>query len=499
MKTLNVTARLRDLIDSYDNRELNALYVDSSLATVRSLVVITDIEDISSVAPDTVILLTPDVAQGGWMIAAALRYAWERRACALIAPEQASNNTVIALAKRLSVSFFTTKREIIPLALELAIHIGVAGAGSLTRVQDFVEQIERASHLEDVMEITSVELGGAPVQIESLGTITVASPRQHHTEPSHDGDGVEATAPDKSIQTSRASSPIFPASVTSDLLVTYVAESQQNFAGQLLRAAAPTARGILLEAQLAGIRASLPLISTAALAGITSVEALTEPAVPTLIDGLKWPISGGYQAVCILTQDHESLGSAVHGIWAEETDNCPLARFQDGWIAFLPFSDQNDAESMIERLSDKFEKLHRMGLRVGVSTVHSGPDQAIESVREAWLAARVAGEEVSDTLLRFSGIHSRLIPRIMSKALAERLLSSLYPEFTASPQSAELATAVQAYLNCHGSVSSAATELGVHRNTMQLRLRRAIELGLPLGDPSQLLPTHVILAAAYRQ
>jgi DNA-binding PucR family transcriptional regulator len=62
-----------------------------------------------------------------------------------------------------------------------------------------------------------------------------------------------------------------------------------------------------------------------------------------------------------------------------------------------------------------------------------------------------------------------------------------------SPDREAVVAAVAAFLDHHGSVSLAAAALDVHRNTLQARLGRARELGVPLDNPAELLSVHLIL------
>jgi purine catabolism regulator len=56
---------------------------------------------------------------------------------------------------------------------------------------------------------------------------------------------------------------------------------------------------------------------------------------------------------------------------------------------------------------------------------------------------------------------------------------------SASPESVELMATIRAWLNHHGQVDAAASELGVHRHTVRHRLRRAETLlERSLDDPS---------------
>ena len=62
----------------------------------------------------------------------------------------------------------------------------------------------------------------------------------------------------------------------------------------------------------------------------------------------------------------------------------------------------------------------------------------------------------------------------------------------AAPDRDVIITAVAAFLDHRGSVSLAAKSLNLHRNTLQARLNRARELGVPLDTPSELLSVHLI-------
>ena len=58
---------LRDLTESRALRNLTVLYLSSSTSRVQDLALITDIEEIAAVGPDTVIVLSDRLAMGGWI------------------------------------------------------------------------------------------------------------------------------------------------------------------------------------------------------------------------------------------------------------------------------------------------------------------------------------------------------------------------------------------------------------------------------------------------
>jgi DNA-binding PucR family transcriptional regulator len=60
-------------------------------------------------------------------------------------------------------------------------------------------------------------------------------------------------------------------------------------------------------------------------------------------------------------------------------------------------------------------------------------------------------------------------------------------------------SSVETYLRRFGDVRAAASELGVHPNTLRYRLRRAEELvGIALGDPESRLLVELQLAVLRR-
>jgi hypothetical protein len=66
------------------------------------------------------------------------------------------------------------------------------------------------------------------------------------------------------------------------------------------------------------------------------------------------------------------------------------------------------------------------------------------------------------------------------------------PRLMAAPDRDVIINALAAFLDHRGSVSLAAKSLNLHRNTLQARLNRARELGVPLDIPSELLSVHLI-------
>lgn len=491
-RNLSGPVELRDLLEARSLRDLDVLHLSATTVRVQDLALIADIEEITAVGPDTVIVLSDRAAMGGWMISAALRYAWERRASALIVPEPSITDTAVELARRLDVSLLGTRQDSTRLALDVGLQIGLARAGSIARIQAFTERISRAETLTSAMEAISRELGGRPVRIESSGTVTFSVAGD---------DGPVATR--GAVPAVRVSVPIYLRDRSPDVLAVDAGDHESDYAEQALEAAVPSVRALLNESRLDSILDSLPPLTVASLAGVTRTGFIDAPGREAYEQLIRWPLSGDYVAVCILTGDGERLGPAVHQIWQASFPEMPLARVADGWLAFAQVRGGGAQKRSIAEMRSRFEAVRGLGIRVGVSRRHSSPEKVIDSVREAWIAARLADGGSSDAsggggasgLLVFSEISTRLLDRLLPASLAEQLASVMMPELLADPAADEVMETVVAYLSCRGSVSGAATMLGLHRNTVQARIRRAEELGLSLSDPAEVLPTHMLLAA----
>lgn len=482
-------ARLRDLIEAHALRRLTAVEADPDRGVVRSIVVITEIDDIRAAGPDSMLLLTPALARGGWMISVALRYAWERHAGALVVPEQSFADAVIELAKRLNITLLTTEREIVPLALDLSRHLGETGAGTLTRVQAFAGQLAGAADATEVLRLVSRELRGAEVQLEMRDAPGVAMFRS----PAVPAEAPRSENRDRLARVTARVSP--PTTQPAEILAAYVPKHDQDDAQEVLQAAAPIVRALLAESRLDAFRTSLPTISIAALANSHAASELDEPTIELLVDRAHWAIHGPYAVVCIFAPNVEELGAVVHNHWFGEMADAPLISFSDGWLAFVEHAEGDGGEALRRALRTQFAPLAPLGVRLGVSSTCMGSEQSVDGMREAWLSARLAHAEAP--LVTFEGIDAELLPRLVPREFATQILRSRFPSFMLDGSAASLAEAVTEFLEHQGSIASSSACLGIHRNTLQQRVRRAEQAGLELSDPAQVLPVHMLLRAAF--
>lgn len=484
------SVELKDLTESRLAQELTVLFQSDAPTRVQELALISDIEEISAVRPDTVVLLSNAVSTGGWMVSAALRYAWERRACAVLAPEQAVTEATIELARRLNVALLTSRRDITQLGLDIAIQLGIARAGVVARVQAFSEHISQATSVSELASLISREFGGSRVQVRVSGAITVdIEERSRVAEGTFADDGEIETL---SVDVSHGTAEI-------ELVLIGFGGHTRDYAEQTLRATAPVLRALLHESRLSAILNSLPVMSIASLIGSAATGQIDEPALTSMLhqDDV---VAERYRCICILVADRENVGAAVHQIWQQALPEVPLIAIADGWLAFVPVGDRVSDTDSVAVIRRGFGAVRLLGASIGASAERSGRSELIDGVREAWLSARIGAphDEGGADVLEFSQIPARLLDRLVPHELANRLTSRLFPELLADPSAHEIVEAVVTYLAARGSVSGAAELLGVHRNTIQTRIRRAEELGVPLGSPDAVLSTHMLLASVLR-
>ncbi|GAA1589302.1 helix-turn-helix domain-containing protein [Leucobacter aridicollis] len=487
---------LKDLTESRLASDISVRFQPDAPTRVQELALISDIEEITAVGPDTVVLLSNAVSTGGWMVSAALRYAWERRACAVLAPDHAVTDATVELARRLNVALLTSRRDITQLGLDIAIQLGIARAGVVARIQAFSEHISQAASLSELASLISREFGGSKVQVRVSGAVTVD--REEVPQPS---DGTRAD--DGEIET--LSVDVSHGTADIELVLIGTGGHTRDYAEQTLRAAAPVLRALLHESRLTAILDSLPVMSIASLIGSAAAGQLDEPALALVLreDHI---VADRYRCVCILVADRESAGAAVHQVWQQALPDVPLIAIADGWLAFVPAGERGARPDSVAEIRRGFGAVRLLGASIGASAERAGHGELLDGVREAWLAARIAGpsgvngvaEAIGAEVLEFSEIPARLLDRLVPTELAGRLAGRLFPDLIADPAAHEIVEAVVTYLGARGSVSGAAELLGVHRNTIQTRIRRAEDLGVPLGDPAAVLSTHMLLASLLR-
>lgn len=491
---MNVTpsqpVELGDLLAQPMRCDLTHLHVDAESSTVRSVALIADIEEITSVGPDTIVVLGPGAARGGWMISAALRYAWERRACAVIMPSTSLNPSVVDLAARFHVSLFSTESSATDVALEVATHIGYARAELLSALHRLSREVDQAEDIKRVLSLASAWLHDTAVWIESSGVEVRCAGT--HMNAGAAGNRAVVVVP------SRVSLAINPNDPAAGLIVAEVAPGSQEHARNILEVCITKLRALLAEELFDAFRRSLPPISLASLSG-EATRLPHEPQVSRDDHWSTWQPDSDYLTACIISERGERYGAAIHQLWLTEFRDYPLVQGTEGWLAFIPLRDGITPEQAIERARAVLFQVHLLDLHVGFSQVHTDPGRVKDSIREAWLAARIAEGGTANSIVSYADAPTSLVPNLLPQAIAEEMLGMSFPELAADPHRTELIDLFCAYASHLGSATATATSLGLHRNTVKLRLARLEELGVPITDPGKTLGIHLLVSAARGQ
>ncbi|MCS5721505.1 helix-turn-helix domain-containing protein [Herbiconiux sp. CPCC 203407] len=475
---------MRDLLVAHDSAGLTGHHIPSSAQSVRDIALITRVEQILEVGPDSIVLLAEELALGGWVVSVALRYAWERRAVALIVSEQSFSESVIELARRFGVALFTTSDGIDRTALTLARELGALEAGILSRLDALHSRMLRAASIPEVLSEISQELGDALVQLVVDGIVLVS----HGTRPAE-------PVIVRLVLNLRDRGHRGQEGQHGPDLVAAVAPVQQAFADQALARASTTVRALLLQHELDDLVGAAPLLSFAALSGLREDGAFDDsrseqPALRRLPSGT--PVAAVVLRVADVDQRSARIAPVVTSRWREAFPRVPLARLQSGWFALVPLADPADElDDALQQLADS--GLGDLGAAVGVAHDPHGTEQVTSLLRRAGLAARLA--EPGGPVLDFRRFGLPLLRRLLPAEDALDLALTTYPALLADPHASEIIATVVSYLDCAGSVTAAAEHLGVHRNTVQLRMRHAATLGVTLNHPEQLLSTHLLLSA----
>ncbi|MFF1540602.1 PucR family transcriptional regulator [Microbacterium sp. NPDC058269] len=185
--------------------------------------------------------------------------------------------------------------------------------------------------------------------------------------------------------------------------------------------------------------------------------------------------------------------SAIDG----EAHATTAGRGLSGWLTFPESPDPDRVERAVAALRE----LHLAALRdfavaTGIGSVQGGPEGLATTLDEAGDAARIAASRsatgwfvrvdslgLEQLLLAWTG-NDTFVPA------AESLLAPL------RDGGGELLTTLSAYLDHESGIAATATALGVHRNTVAVRIRRVQELlGIDMSDPEARLALHLACRA----
>ncbi|NUT70424.1 helix-turn-helix domain-containing protein [Pseudarthrobacter sp. C4D7] len=466
-------------------RGTTALYLTPASAVIESVVLVSQLEAIQRVRPNTVVVLSAEMGSGGWLVSAALRHAWERRASAVVVAGSTYSSAVIGLAERLGITLLASEGNPAGVALALAAEIGAALSVVDAELARFARAVAKDSTLTDVLSTISGELDGVGVSLEYDGVVLASAgmdPRDQAEVITVDVGAANAAVP--SALTARV-----PASGVHNL----------RLVRSILEVAAPSVKAAWL---MGDSRDAARAVPTAALAGLNqsrgSSGATFEEDHRHLLSQLGWRRHERYVAVWICHGDSNTSGpdltAVLRLLWRKVAARSPLAKVDGGWLALVPAAHESVVAQLELRLKTRLRPaLAELGLVAGLSRWVEEAPPLPSVIQEARLAAVSAQSAGQGTVLGFAGLGVAAATAFVDQDAVALVAELTLPRLMTSPDRDAIVAAAAAFLDHRSSVSLAAAALDVHRNTLQARLGRARELGVPLDNPSELLSVHLIL------
>jgi hypothetical protein len=429
------------------------------------------------------------MGSGGWLVSAALRHAWERRASAVVVGNNHST-AVIGLAERLGITLLAADGDPAAIALALAAEIGAALSVVDAELARFARAVAKDTTLDAVVKTISRELDGVGVTLE-YNDVVLASAGM----PAREADEVI------SVDVRGAGNAAF-STLTARVPTTGV--HNLRLVRSILEVATPSVKAAWLARDfLDAVRAAPTAALTALDQDPGSSGELFEEEHRHLLTQLGWRQGQHYVALWIrngAVQAHRpELTAVLRLLWRKVTVRSPLAEVQGGWLALVPVGQQNAAAQLEARIRVRLgQALAELGLVAGLSRWQDEPPALPSIVREARLAAESARSKGPGSVLGFAALGVGAATTFVDLDAVVLVAELTLPRLMACPDRDVIITSLAAFLDHRGSVSLAAKSLDLHRNTLQARLARARELGVPLDAPSQLLSVHLIANALRR-
>jgi hypothetical protein len=465
-------------------RGTTPLYLTPSSPTIENVVLVSQLEAIQRVRPNTVVVLSPAMGAGGWLVSAALRHAWERRASAVVVAGSTYSTAVIGLAERLGITLLASDEDPAGVALAMAAEIGAALSVVDAELARFARAVAKDTSLRDVLRTISNELDGVGISVEYDGVVLASA-----------GMPLREAAEVIAVEIRGGNS-----AVRSTLTARVPASGVHNLqlVRSILEVAIPAVRAAWLLGDFLEASRAVP---TAALAGLDQGPGSSGRAFEVehrhLLTQLGWRPEDKYVALWIRSRaghDPRSELTAVLRLLWRKVARRPLAEVDGGWLALVPAENSAVSAQLEARVRTRLaETLAELGLAAGLSAWREDPPLLPSIVREARLAAESAWAAGPGTVLSFANLGVAAATTFVDSDAVSLVAELAMPRLMASADRDVIISAVAAFLDHHGSVSLAAKALDLHRNTLQARLNRARELGVPLDSPAEMLSVHLIL------
>jgi hypothetical protein len=436
--------------------------------TIDSIALISRPEQARRVAPRAAVVIADAAQSRGWLVSSVLRFAWERRASVVVASGD-QPDSVLALARRLDITLLSVAEDPTAVALELASDIGAANAAIEAQLIGLIRSVGRESTVDGILRSAATELGELPLELTYRERVVAFAGKPRPGDRSTMTPIRVAGTPDDPVEI-RA----YPVQDP----------NERTFARSALELVVPHLRAAWSDA-----------VSTERPDGVSAVAAAGDAADHTvggrtLLTQLGWKEDELHFVVFlrpIVGEPSRTLSNVVRLTWQRAMGRVSLMDSDDGWVAVLATDDEGGMADAVDLLrAHAAPGLSELGIGIGVSSLESDPSSLHDLVLEARSAARAAQASGAAEIGLFDSLGLTAIGYLFDMADTRAIAHLVVPDFCAAPDLETLAESVAAFL-ASGSVTSAADALGIHRNTLTMRLDRARALGLPIGDPQSTL------------
>ena len=453
---------------------------------------------------DRLAIVTSAAPSATWQQDALLRRLRDRGFTGLALPGAVGFDAgAFRLADRIGLCLLDVERPV-QLAKACWMLIEARDALTLSQVRKVAQSFEYAADdLADLLGHIAANLGVGAALIDSSGVLQEAG--AHLDERLHAAIGFDSWLDQASVDGSAAASVRVDSPGRSGLrLVLFgrgLGEAQVQSLSVAAEVAMPAVAARILIDEVAAVNDVA--VSSGLLRDFVDLHGAADADVERRMAERGWRTGGhhiGFRVVARGRLDSFSLLRSVSAALSAidgEAHATTAGRGLSGWLSFAETPDPDRVERAVAALRElHLGVLRDFAVATGVGSLQAGAEGLATTLDEAGDAARIAASRsatgwfvrvdslgLEQLLLAWTG-NDTFVPA------AESLLAPL------RAGGGELLTTLSAYLDHESGIAATAQALGLHRNTVMVRIRRVQELlGIDMTDPEARLALHLACRA----
>lgn len=460
--------------------------------------------DLPTPGPGGLAILTAAAPRTTWQQDAMLRRVRDRGFTGLALPGAAGiDRGAVRLAARLGLTLLDVERPV-QLARACWMLIEARDALTLTRVRKVAQSFEYAADdLSDLLGHLAANLGLGVALIDGAGVLREAGGHLSealHREIRFDAWTDAARADGDAAASVRVDSP-GRSGLRLALFGHGLGEAQLQSLTVAAEVAMPAVAARILIDEIAAVNDVAA--SSGLLRDFVELRGAPDPDVERRMAERGWRTGGhhlGFRTVARGRLDPlallRSISPALSAIDAE-AHATTAGRGISGWLSFAEAPGPDRVERAVGALRDvHLGALRDFAVATGVGSLQSGAEGLAATLDEAGDAARIAADRsATGWFVRVDslGLEQLLLAWTGNDTFVPAAQSLLAP---LADGGGELLTTLSAYLDHESGIAATAAALGLHRNTVMVRIRRVQELlGIDMSDPEARLALHLACRA----